>query len=71
MNAEAFHEPERARYRSVGHDPHNHVHAFGRQGDKILERIVGRLRLRKVSIRLGFYRMNNVREFDRILDEEY
>ena len=47
VDAEPFHEAERARDGAVRHHPHDHVHAFGRQADEIPEIVVRRLRLRK------------------------
>jgi hypothetical protein len=47
VDAEAFHEAERAGNGAVGHDPHDHVHALRRQADKVPEIVVSRLRLRK------------------------
>ena len=71
VHAEPFHEPERPRNGAVGHDPHDHVHAFGREADEIPERIMSRLRLRKVAVWLLFCGMDEVGKFDGVLDEEY
>ncbi|VTZ63650.1 conserved hypothetical protein [Sinorhizobium medicae] len=70
VHAEPFHEPEGSRNRPVGHDPHDHVHAFRCQADEVPEIVMGGLRLRKLPVRLGFYRMYHVGKLDRILDEE-
>jgi hypothetical protein len=40
MDAESFHEPKRARDCTIGHYPHDHVHALGRKADEIPEIIV-------------------------------
>ena len=70
MDAEAFHEAERARDRAVRHDPHDHVHALGRQRDEVPEIVVRRLRLREAAVRLLLGGVDQVGELDRILDEE-
>jgi hypothetical protein len=41
MHAEPFHEAERAWDGAIGHDPHDHVHALGRQADEIPESVMG------------------------------
>ena len=70
VDAEAFHEPERARDRAVRHDPHDHVHALRHERDEIPEIIVSRLRLRKVAVGLLLGRMNQIGKFDRVLNKE-
>ena len=70
VDAEAFHEAEGARDRPVGHDPHDHVHALGRQRDEVPEVVVGRLRLREAAVGLLLGGMDHVGELDRVLDEE-
>ena len=71
VNAEPFHEAERARDGPVRHHPHDHVHAFRGQADEIPEIVVSGLRLRKGAVRLLLHRMNEVRKLDRVLDEEH
>ena len=71
VHAKAFHEAERARDRAVGHDPHDHVHAFRRQRYEIPEIVVRGLRLRKAAIGLLLGRVNEVRKLDGVLDEEH
>ena len=71
MDAEPLHEPERARDRPVGHDPHDHVHALGRQRDEVPEIVVRGLRLRKAAVGLRLGRVDDVGELDRVLDEEH
>ena len=71
VDAEPFHEAERTRDRPVRHDPHDHVHGFRRQRDKIPEIIVRRLRLRKGPVRLFLDGMDEVRKANGILDEEH
>ena len=71
VDAKAFHEAERARDGAVRHHPHDHVHAFGRQGDEVPEIVVRRLRLRKGAVRLLLDGVNHVRKLDGVLDEEH
>ena len=52
VDAKPFHEAEGARNRAVRHDPHDHVHALGRQRDEVPEIVVRRLRLREAAIGL-------------------
>src|SRR5664279_313124 len=46
------------------------MHGFGRQRNEIPKCVVSSSRLRKPAIRLHFYGMDEVREFDGILDEK-
>src|ERR1035437_6625296 len=46
------------------------MHGFGRERDEIPECVVGACRLRKAAVGLHLYRMDEVGEFDGILDEE-
>ena len=70
VDAEALHEAERARDRPVGHDPHDHVHALGRERDEVPEVVVRGLRLREAAVRLRLGGVDQVGELDRVLDEE-
>ncbi len=70
VNAEAFHEAERARDRTVGHGPHDHVHAFRGQRYKIPEIVVRRCRLGKSPVGLLLGRVNEIRKLDGVLNEE-
>ncbi len=70
VDAKPFHHRQAARKRAIGHHPHQHVHAFGRQRDEIPERIVRRSRLRNLIVRLGLHRVDQVGKLDGILDEE-
>jgi hypothetical protein len=70
MDTKSLHEPERTRNGAIRHNPHDHVHTFRHQGNKIPEVIVRRLGLRKFTIRLRFRGMNQIRELQRILNEE-
>ena len=71
VHAEALHHPIAARQRPVRHDPHHHVRRLGHQRDEIPERVVCRRSLRHPVMRLGLHRMDQVRELDRVLDEEH
>ena len=70
MDAEAFHHPQRARDRSIGHDPEDHVHAFRQERDEIPERVMRRRVLRIAAVGLHFDRMDEIGKLDGILDEE-
>ena len=70
VDAEAFHDAKRARDGAVGHDPHDHVHALGRQRDEVPEGVVRGLRLREVAVGLLLGGVDQVGELDRVLDEE-
>src|SRR5450756_2228955 len=60
----------RDRYCAIRHDPHHHMHGFRRERNKIPEGVVPTCRLRKAAVGFHFYGMNEVGEFDGILDEE-
>ena len=62
---------KRARDGAIGHHPHDHVHAFGRQADEVPEIVVRGLRLRKGAVRLLLHRMDEVGKLDGVLDEEH
>jgi hypothetical protein len=68
--AEAFHHAERARDGAVGHDPHEHVGAFGRERCPVPEGVVGGLRLGEAAIRLLFDGVDEVGELEGVLDEK-
>lgn len=70
MHPEALHEPEGTGNGAIGHDPHDHVHAFRRQADKVPEVVVGSLSLGEGPVGLLLGGVDQVREFDGILDEE-
>ena len=70
MYAEAFHRGKRTRDGPIAHDPHEHVHRFWRERDEVVERVVSRGGLWDFVVRFRLYRMNQVGEFNRILDEE-
>src|SRR5450756_63083 len=70
MNTKAFDHPERTRYCAIRHNPHHRMHGFRRERNEIPECVVRACRLRKAAVGFHFYGMNEVREFDGILDEE-
>ena len=70
MHAKAFDHPQRSRDGAIGHDPHHHMHGFRRERNEIPEGVVGACRLRKAAVGLHFHGMDEVGEFDGILDEE-
>ncbi|CAJ8857246.1 Uncharacterised protein [Burkholderia pseudomallei] len=71
MHAEAFHRAEAARNRAVRHQPRDHVRGFRHERHEIPERIVrGRARRHLVG-RLRLHRVHEIRELDRILNEEH
>ena len=71
MNAEAFHEAEGARDGAVRHDPHEHVRAFGHKRSKVPEIIVSGLSLRKGAIGFFLCGVDQIGEFDRVLNKEH
>ena len=71
VHAEPLHEPERPRDGPVGHDPHQHVGRLGHQRREVPEVVVRRLGLREAAVRLLLGRVDEVRELDRVLDEEH
>ena len=71
MYAKPFHEPERARDGAVRHDPHDHVHALGREGYEVPEIVMRGLGLGKAAVGLWLHCVHDIGELDRILDEEH
>ena len=71
MDPEPLHEPERPRDRPVGHHPHEHVGRLGHEGDEVPEVVVRGLSLREAAVGLLLRSMDEVGEFDRVLDEEH
>ena len=70
VDAEPLHHPQAARNAPIRHGPHDHVGAFRHQADEIPEGVVGAGRLGIAPVRLHLHRMDQVREFDRVLNEE-
>ena len=71
VDAEAVHHPVRPRDRSVRHQPHHIVRAFVVARDEVPKGVVRRLRLRDLVVGLGFERVDEVGEFDRVLHKEH
>ena len=71
MDPKPFHKSKGAGNRPIGHDPHDHVHTFRRQGDKVPKIIMGRLRLGKAPIGFLFGRVDNIRKFDGVLNKKH
>ncbi len=71
VNAEPLDHPQRPRQGAIGHDPHHHVHGLRRQRDVVPERIVRGCRLRESAIGFHLHGMDEIGEFDRVLDEEH
>ena len=71
VDAEALDHPQRARNAAVAHRPQHHVQGFGGQRDEIPERVVRAGRLREAAIGFHLHRMDEVREFHRVLDGEH
>ena len=70
VDAEALHRPVRARDAAVGHVPHRVVLRLGVQRDEVPERVVRALRLRDLPVGVRLAGVDDVRELDRVLDEE-
>jgi hypothetical protein len=70
VHAEAFHHGKRARNSAIAHDPHQHVHRLRRERYEIVESIVRGRGLWDLVVGLRLDRMNQVRKFDRVLNEE-
>lgn len=71
MDPEALHGAERARDAPVGHVPQGVVGGLGVQGDEVPEGVVGALGLRDLPVGVRFGGVHDVRELDRVLDEEH
>ncbi len=71
VDAEPLHEAEGPGDRAVRHDPHDHVHALGHQGDEVPEVVMRGLGLGEASVGLLLGGVDQVGELDRVLDEEH
>ena len=71
MHAESVHHPVASRNRPIRHHPHDHMHGFRCEGDKIPKRIVRRGGLRHFIIGFRFEGMDQIGKLDRILNEEH
>src|SRR4029453_17209418 len=69
--AEALHGAVRARDAAVGHVPHGVMLSFGMQRDEVPERVVRALRLGDLAVGVRLAGVDDVRELDRVLDEEH
>src|SRR5665811_1811631 len=70
MNTKAFDHSQRTRDGAIRHDPHHRMHRFRRERNVIPECVVRGCRLRKAAVGFHFHGMDEVGEFDGILDEE-
>src|SRR5438128_1275769 len=70
VNAESLHHSIAAGDRSIGHEPHQHVGRFWHQRYEIPERVMGRGSLRHTMMWLRLYRMDQIWELHRVLNEE-
>ncbi|MNJ25540.1 hypothetical protein D3C77_199870 [compost metagenome] len=70
VDAEPLDHAERAGNGAVRHGPHHHVGALGHQADEVPEGVVRAGRLGIAAIGLHLHRVDQVGEFDRVLDEE-
>ncbi len=71
MHTEALHAAQAFRDGPVGHRPDDHVRRFRHQRDEVPERIVSRAAGGDFVVRLGLHRVDEVRELDRVLNEEH
>jgi hypothetical protein len=71
MDAETLHGAVGPGDSSITHVPEDVVGGFGVQRHEIPERVVGGLRLRNLAVRMGLAGMNDVGEFDAVLNEEH
>ncbi len=71
VDAEAFHRPIRARDAAVAHVPEHVMGGLGMQRHEIPEGVVGGLCLGYLAIGLRFCGVDDVGEFDAVLDEEH
>lgn len=70
VDAEALHRAVGARDAAVGHVPQRVVRGLRVQGDEVPERVVGALGLRDLPVGMRLAGVDDVRELDRVLDEE-
>ena len=71
VDAEAFHGAVRARYAPVAHGPHHVMQGLGLERHVIPEAVVGALALRHGVVGFGLHGVDEIREFQRVLDEEH
>ena len=70
VDTETLHHPVRPRNASVGHVPHGVRLGLGVQRHEVPEGVVCALRLRDLAVRVRLGGMDDVGEFDAVLDEE-
>ncbi len=70
VHAEALHHAIAPRNRAIGHRPHEHVGRLRHERYEVPEGVVRGRRLRHGEVRLGLGRMDQIRELDRVLNEE-
>src|SRR5450759_3300359 len=70
MHTKAFDHAQRTWNCAIGHDPHHRMHGFRRERNEIPERVMRGRRLRKAAIWFHLYGMDQVGDFDGILNEE-
>lgn len=71
VHAKALDHAQAARDGAVAHDPHDHVHGLGHEGDEVPERVVRRGSLWKAPVRLHLHGMDQVGKLHGVLDEEH
>jgi len=69
MHAKAFHHAQRTGNSPIGHRPQHHVGGLKDQGEEVPGGVVGGGRLGDLVVWLGLDRLDQVGEFDSVLDE--
>ncbi len=70
VHAKALDHAQAACNGAVAHDPHDHVHGLGHEGDEVPERVVRRGGLRKAPVGFHLHGMDQVGKLHGVLDEE-
>lgn len=70
VDSEALHHPVRPRNRPIRQDPHRHGGRLRTETHPVPSVIVSSLRLGNLVVRLGLEGVDEIRELNRILDEE-
>src|ERR1700682_1172287 len=70
MHTESFHKAKRARYRTIGHDPHRHMNALWRERNEIPKIVMGGLPARESAVGFCFGGMNEVGKPNCVLYEK-
>jgi hypothetical protein len=71
VHARPAHHPVAARHAVVRHHPDDGVHRLRGERHEVPEGVVRGARLRHLVVRFGLDRVHQVRELDRVLDEEH